>query len=298
MSLNRANEAVKITIYGSVVNIALTIFKLLAGIFGNSAAMVADGVHSLSDFATDVVVILSFRIANKPPDKTHDYGHGKFETLAAFIISVTLILVGVGIGFEGVKAVIGYFSGDRLGKPGVIAAVAAAVSILFKELLYRVSIKVGKKINSQAVIANAWHHRSDAFSSVCTLIGITGAIVLGENFRILDPLAALFVCIFIIKAGIEILLDSINQFLECSISDEEKQNIMKILNNVKEFENPHNLKTRRIGNDVSIEVHVNVRPQMSVLDSHSLADSAEKEIRKEFGSKTNISIHIEPLKKS
>jgi cation diffusion facilitator family transporter len=293
--MDRKSEAINVTVFGSVINILLTSFKLCAGIFGNSAAMIADGVHSLSDFATDIVVIISFRIANKPPDESHEYGHGKFETLASLIISVSLIAVGIGIGYEGIRTIFGFYGGKNIERPELIAVFAAAISIALKEFLYRLTVKVGKRINSQAVIANAWHHRSDAFSSISTLIGISGAIFLGEKFRILDPIAAIFVCVFIIKSGLKIFIDSLNQFLENSISNQEKEKILKILRNTKGFENPHNLKTRRIGNDISLEVHVDVPAQMSVVQSHTLADLAEKEIKKEFGQKTNVSIHIEPL---
>ncbi len=296
--MNREKEALRITLIGFFVNLFLSLFKLFAGIFGKSSAMVADAVHSLSDFASDIVVMVSLRVAGKPADESHDYGHGKFETLATFIISLTLLLVGAGIGYEGIVKIIGIFNGEKTEAPELIAVIAALVSIISKEMIYRKTVKIGKKINSSAVIANAWHHRTDAMSSICALIGIGFAYFLGDDFIILDPIAALLVCIFILKAGIELVRESMSQFLEYSLPADDKKKIIEIVEKIEGIHSPHNLKTRKIGNDISIEMHVNVLPKMRVEEAHKLADQAEKNIKQLFGQSTNISIHVEPLDNS
>ena len=187
---SREKGIYKVTIVGSIVNFLLLVFKFFAGIVGHSAAMLADAVHSLSDFITDIVVIVFVRIAGKPEDKGHDYGHGKYETLATAIIGLLLLCVGFGIFWNGASSIYTFLRGGQLESPGVVALVAALVSIVSKEILYQYTVIQGKKLNSQAVIANAWHHRSDALSSIGTAIGIGGAILLGDHWRVLDPVAA------------------------------------------------------------------------------------------------------------
>ena len=178
----RTSAATRVTWVGFFVNLVLTSAKLAAGIIGHSGAMIADAVHSFSDFATDIVVLASFRVVGKPADKDHDYGHGKYETLATAIIGVALLLVGAGIFWGGAAKIwASVVKGRHMAAPGYIALVAAVVSIVVKEWLYRYTVKVGRRINSQAVIANAWHHRSDAFSSIGTMLGIGGAILMGEE---------------------------------------------------------------------------------------------------------------------
>ena len=186
----RRREIYKVTLAGSVVNIVLTLCKFAAGILGRSAAMVADAVHSLSDLATDVIVLVFVRISGKPEDKGHDYGHGKYETFATLLIGVALLVVGIGILWSGGERIYAFFRGETLGEPGWIALAAALVSIVSKEVLFQYTRKVGRKYDSPSVIANAWHHRSDAFSSIGTAAGIGGAILLGEDWRVLDPCGA------------------------------------------------------------------------------------------------------------
>ncbi|MDK2951201.1 MAG: hypothetical protein PWQ77_866 [Kosmotogales bacterium] len=294
MSTKRYNQGIKITLIGFLANVILTAGKLLAGIFGNSNAMIADGIHSFSDFVSDIVVIFGFRISGKPADANHNYGHGRFETLSSAAISVMLIIAGFSIAYRGFSNLILFFSGNVLEPPGIIALVAAFISIGVKELLYRYTIIVGRKINSQAIIANAWHHRSDAFSSIATSIGIGGAILLGENWRVLDPIASLLVSILIIKTGINILKDSINQFLDCAVDIDTRNEIISISKEVEGIMNLHDLKTRKIGDSISMEFHINVLPELSVYKSHKLTERLEMKLRKKFGEKTNISIHVEP----
>ncbi len=294
MSAKRYNQGIKITLIGFLANVILTAGKLLAGIFGNSNAMIADGIHSFSDFVSDIVVIFGFKISSKPADTNHNYGHGRFETLSSAVISVLLIIAGISITYRGFSNLILFLSGKVLEAPGIIALIAAFISIGVKELLYRYTITVGRKINSQAIIANAWHHRSDAFSSIATSIGIGGAILLGENWRVLDPIASLLVSILIIKTGINILKDSINQFLDCAVDVETRNEIISITKEVEGIMNLHDLKTRKIGDSISMEFHINVLPELSVYKSHKLTEKLEMKLRKKFGEKTNISIHVEP----
>ena len=189
----REKSIYKVTWIGSLVNFLLVVFKFMAGIVGHSAAMIADAVHSLSDFATALVVLLVPRLSNKPQDNRHDYGHGQYETLATAIIGIALFAVGVGICWNGLLAIRTVWLGGTLPAPGMLAFGGALISIVSKEILYRYTIQVGRKVNSNAVIANAWHHRSDALSSIGTAIGIGGAIWMGESWRVLDPMAAVVV---------------------------------------------------------------------------------------------------------
>ena len=293
----RKKEIIGITLLGSVANFLLLVFKFVAGFLGHSSAMIADAVHSLSDFVTDVIVLLFINISSKPKDESHDYGHGKYETLATSIIGIVLMGVGAGLFAEGIgKIARFYFKGEQLESPGMIALVAALVSIVVKEVLYQLTLRIGKKQNSQAVIANAWHHRSDAFSSIGTALGIGGAILLGENWRILDPLAAVIVSVFIIKLAFQLVLPAINDLLEKSLPKEMEDEILSIVNEIPEVQNPHNLCTRRIGNDVAIEIHIRVDGDMTVSEAHALTLDIENKLRDKFGASTHITLHVEPVK--
>ncbi len=180
---DRVKEVYKVTIAGSIINVVLLVLKFAAGILGHSAAMIADAIHSLTDFATDVVVLVFVKLGNKPKDKDHDYGHGKYETLATAIIGISLFVVGVMICYSGVTKTYRAICGETLQQPGVVALIAAIVSIVMKEWAYQFTVKAGKKYHSEAVVANAWHHRSDALSSIGTMFGIGGAIILEKNGR-------------------------------------------------------------------------------------------------------------------
>lgn len=293
----RKEKIMKITVLGSLANFLLLIFKFVAGWLGNSSAMIADAVHSLSDFITDVIVLLFIHISSKPKDKGHDYGHGKFETLATSIIGIVLMCVGIGLFWESSNKIVGfYFKGKELESPRMIALIAALVSILVKELLYRVTLVVGKKENSQALIANAWHHRSDAFSSIGTTLGIGGAILLGDQWRILDPLAAVIVSIFIVRVSLKLVIPAINDLLEQSLPAEVENEIISIIEETPEVRNPHNLCTRRIGNDFAIEVHIRVDGNTTVMHAHEITRDIEQKLRDKFGPATHITLHVEPIK--
>jgi cation diffusion facilitator family transporter len=295
---NRASQAQKITWIGFFVNLLLTAGKVLAGIVGNSAAMLADGVHSLSDFITDIIVIAFVRISDKGSDHNHRYGHGKFETFATLLISLALIFVGIGICWSGVENIYLSLKGDVLGKPSYIALGAAIVSIISKEWLFRYTIKVGRDINNQAVIANGWHHRSDAFSSIGTLLGISGAMFLGQQWRILDPLAGVVVSFFIIKVAIELGRPSVNELLEAALPAETEKEILDIIHQIDGVRESHRLKTRRIGSVYAIDIHVQLDRHISFIESHDIATKIEQNLRAKYGQLTHINIHTEPLKEN
>ena len=293
---SREKEIYKVTAVGTIVNVLLTIFKFIAGLVGRSSAMVADAVHSLSDLVTDAIIFIFVKAASKPTDRDHEYGHGKFETLATLVVGCILILVGIGIMVAGVKDCIAFFQGDKGQHPRFIALIAAILSIALKEGVYRYTILRGKKINSPILIANAWHHRSDSFSSIATLIGVAGAMFLGENGLILDPLAAILVSFYICKSGYDVVKPSIDELMEKALPIETEKEIRQILNSVEGIEGVHLLKTRKIGTKLAIEAHTLMDGQMSLNEAHKIATSAERKLKKRFGSKTHIGIHMEPTK--
>lgn len=294
---SREKSIYRVTWIGSLVNFLLMAFKFVAGIVGHSSALVADAVHSLSDFATDIVVIVFVRISGKPEDEDHRYGHGKYETLATAIIGLALFAVGIGLLVGGATKVADVINGAILPAPSMIALIAAAVSIVSKEILYRYTVRVGKNLNSQAVVANAWHHRSDAFSSIGTLVGVGGAIFLGEKWRILDPIAAIVVSTFIIKVAFDLIKPCIDELLERSLPAETEKQILDIITSFPEVSSPHHLRTRRIGNHIAIEVHIRMDGQISLEDAHTVATEVERCLKEEFGPDTHIGIHMEPVKR-
>ena len=278
------------------VNIALFVFKLVAGIVGRSGAMVADAIHSASDFATDVVVLFFVRISSKPRDNDHKWGHGKYETLASLIIGVALLAVGVEILVDSAEKIKAVIEGEVLPRPGVIAIVAAAVSIVTKEALYQYSVRVGRKTDSPSVVANAWHHRSDALSSIGALLGIGAAYLLGERWRIADPIAAIVVAALIVKVAVDLCRNAIAELLEKSLPADIEEEILSIISATPNVHKPHNLRTRRIGSNIAIEVHIRVDGSMTVYASHEISRDIEQRLRLRFGEYTAVAIHIEPMK--
>lgn len=293
---NRKRKIYRVTLAGLAVNLVLSLLKLVAGIVGRSGAMTADAVHSFSDLATDVVVIAFARISAKPQDEDHDYGHGKYETLATILIGLALGAAGAGIlasGMQNIRLVIG---GGELPRPGSVALVAAVVSIAVKEILYRYTVREGRAAGSPSVVANAWHHRSDALSSAGTLVGIACAYFLGPKWRIADPIAALIVAVFIGKVAFDLIHNGLNELLERSLPADVETEILHIVTADPAVREPHNLRTRRIGASIAIEVHVRVAETMTVAQSHLLTVDIEHRLRERFGEETIIAIHVEPLK--
>jgi len=290
----RSASIVRVTLAGSVVNIALTAAKLIAGMIGHSSAMIADGIHSLSDLISDVIVLVFVKISSKGKDKNHDYGHGKFETLATLLVSLLLVVVAVKLIVSAVESILVVMNGGILPQPGTIALWAALVSIISKEILFWITIKVGKRENSGAVIANAWHHRSDALSSIGSFVGIGGAILLGGKWSVLDPVTGAIIGIVIIVVAVKMATPSLKELLEVSLDDKEENEIIDLTYSVTGVNNIHHLQTRRSGPNIIIDAHLLVNPAMTVLEAHQICDEVENKIRAKFGDSTQISLHIEP----
>ena len=295
--MNREQKIYRVSIFGSIVNVLLLAFKFVAGILGHSAAMIADAVHSLSDFLTDLIVLVFVRISSRPVDEDHDYGHGKYETLATATIGLALLCVGVMIGKNGVEKIIMVAQGSALSSPGWIALAAALLSVALKELVYQITHRVGKEVSSAAVEANAWHHRSDALSSIGTAVGIGGAILFGSKWAILDPIAAVIVSIFIAFTALKLLGGSLGELLEKSLPEETEQKIRQIVLREPEVSDIHHLCTRNLGNRYAIEMHLRMRGDAPLEIAHAHTVNIEKALRKEFGEQTHIIIHLEPIKK-
>ena len=258
--------------------------------------MIADAIHSLSDFVTDIVVLIFVRISVKPQDASHDYGHGKFETVATFLVGLALMMAAIGIIEPGVRKLILWWNGAELEAPGWIALWAALLSIVVKELLYQFTVRKGKTLNSQVMVANAWHHRSDALSSVGAAIGIGGAIWLGQRWTMLDPLASVVVGLMLVKVAWELLKTSMAELTEGSLSEETEQEIIELICSVPNVQEPHNLRTRRIGNHIAIEAHIRMDGSLSLNEAHEQATAVERKLKARFGDKTYVSIHMEPVK--
>lgn len=295
--MERDKIVYRVTLLGSVVNLLLLVFKFVAGVLGHSAAMIADAVHSLSDFVTDLIVIVFVKISSKPEDADHAYGHGKYETLASCIIGLALIVVGVMMGYNAtVKIVDVVRNGTELASPGIIALAAAVLSIVLKEWMFRITRKVAREVDSPAVEANAWHHRSDALSSVGTAIGIGGAVLLGSKWAVLDPIAALVVSVFIVVQAAKILSDAIGQLMEKSLPRDMEQRICEIVYEEEGTSDIHHLRTRKIGSQISIELHVRMNGSLTLREVHGKSIAIEKRLRAAFGDSTYINLHVEPLK--
>lgn len=292
----RTKQIYRVTLLGMFVNMVLFAFKLVAGIVGRSGAMIADAVHSASDFATDIVVLGFVRISSKPRDDDHKWGHGKYETLASLLIGVALFGVAVELFMDSAEKIEAVANGETLERPGVIAIVAAAVSIVAKEILYQYTVRKGKKLESPSVEANAWHHRSDALSSIGALVGIGLAHFLGEKWCIADPIAEIVVAALIIGVAIDLCRKALAELLEKSLPRVVEEEIISIISATPNVYKPHNLRTRRIGADIAIEVHIRVEGSMTVHDSHEISKDIERALRERFGANTAVAIHIEPLK--
>ena len=292
--MDRTKDIYRVTLVGSVINVVLLLFKFVAGIIGHSAAMLADAVHSLSDFVTDVVVLVFIHISGKPQDKSHDYDHGKYETLAMTLIGVALLLVALGILNSGAMKIKLWLDGEQLEAPGTIALWAALLSMVLKEGVYRYSMIKARQLNSPAVEANAWHHRSDALSSIGTAIGIGGAIFLGQRWTVLDPIASVVVGIFIVKVSVSLLRRGIGDLLEQSLPDAVEEEILQLVAALPGLSKPHDLRTRRIGNHYAIELHILMDGNITLREAHDKASEVEETLKSHYGQETHVAVHVEP----
>lgn len=269
--------------------------KIVAGVFGRSGALIADGIHSFSDFITDIIVIVMVSISHKKPNEQYEYGHGKYETFATMLLSVILIIVAVLIFWEGLDKVIAHIGGETLARPGGIALLICVLSIVVKEWLYRYTRRAGERINSGAVIANAWHHRSDAFSSVATLIGISGAMFLGQHWRILDPVAEMVVAIFIVIVGVKMAIPAVKELLEVALPEEMQADIRRAISTTPGVITFHHLRTRKNGKTIIIDVHIKVEPTLTVVQAHDISTCVESRISALYAQdNVMVTTHIEP----
>lgn len=292
--MERNREIYKVTLVGGAVNLLLLLFKFIAGIVGHSAAMVADAVHSLSDFVTDIIVLVFVSISGKPQDKSHDYGHGKYETLAMTMIGLALLAVAIGILYSGVAKIVVWMRGEQLEAPGMLALWAALLSILLKEIVYRYTMAKSRQLNSPALEANAWHHRTDALSSIGTAVGIGGAILLGRRWTVLDPMASVVVGVLIVKVAFDLLRNGIGDLMERSLPDAMEEEMLRLVAELPGVVEPHDLRTRRIGNHYAIELHIRMDGDITLREAHDKASEVEQLLRSRYGRETHIAVHVEP----
>ena len=296
--MERNKEIYRATLLGGVVNIVLLLCKFVAGIVGHSAAMLADAIHSLSDFFTDIIVLVFIHISGKPQDKSHDYGHGKYETLATTLIGFALLAVAVGIIWSGASKIIDWWQGEQLPAPGMLAFWVALLSIVMKEGIYRYTMVKARTYNSQALEANAWHHRSDALSSIGTAVGIAGAIFLGNRWTVLDPIASIAVGLLIVKVSFDLLRNGIGDLTEQSLPDKMEEEMLHMVSALPGVVEPHNLRTRRIGSHYAIELHIRMDGDISLHEAHEKATEVERLLRKQYGEDTHVAVHVEPTSPS
>ncbi|MBR5176270.1 MAG: cation transporter [Bacteroidales bacterium] len=293
---DREKKIFKVTLAGSVGNAILVVLKLVAGVVSHSSAMIADAIHSLSDFITDIIVLIFVGISARPQDRSHDYGHGKFETLASMFISLALLAAAIGIIVSGALKFTSWLNGEDLSAPGSLALWVAIMSIIIKELMFQYTARKGKELSSPALTANAWHHRSDALSSIAAAIGIGGAVIIGGRWTVLDPLASIVVGAMLVKVALKIMKPSLGELTDESLSEETEEEIMETISSFKDVSEPHNLRTRRIGNRIAIEAHIRMDGNMSLLQAHEITSEIEKKLKDRFGSQTIVTLHMEPTR--
>lgn len=286
---SRYCEANKVTIISILWNIVLAIIKILAGIIGKSNAMIADGAHSASDIISSVGVLIGNKIASIPKDKGHNYGHEKAETLVSFLLAILLVILSIKIGYNGVYSL---FHLNEVQIPTTFPLVVSVISILIKEYQYRITIKVAKKTNSPALRADAWHHRSDALSSVAAFIGIGGAIL---GFKSLDSIASIVVALFIAKVGIEILIGSANELMDISIDEEKEKEIKTIVDEVEGIKSLREIRTRKYGAMAYVDLVIRVDKDISVFEGHRIVSDLENLILKKMKFIKGVTVHVEPL---
>ncbi len=283
-----------VTMKGVLVNTILTAFKFTAAILGHSAAMLADAAHSLSDLVTDFIVLLFVRIGRAPRDAHHDYGRGKLGTLTALAVGVVIGILALWLCHHGVTLAIRAIRGEVLERPGLIALIAALVSIVVKEWLYRVTRPVAEETKSSILHGNAWHHRSDALSSIGTFLGISAAMFFGVKWRIVDPITSVVVSVFILRISWLLLSDSVRDLLEHSLSDQIEAEITQLALSEPEVTEVKQVLSRRVGQSTAIELQVSMPRQLSIEEAHRHALNIENLLKGKFGTSTHVGIHIVP----
>lgn len=280
-------ECIKVSIVTLIMNTVLSIFKLIAGIIGKSSAMISDSVHSMSDVVSTIIVIIGINLSNKKSDKEHQYGHERFENVASIILSFLLLITGLLIGIKGINNI--YTKNFII--PTTLPLLAALISIITKEWMYWYTIKVSKKYNSDSLKADAWHHRSDAFSSIGSLIGIYASI---KGLIYMDLIASIIISIIIVKTSIDIFIESIKKMTDTSCNEETINNIKDIVLNIKEVENIDLLKTRLFGNKIYIDLEISADKNISFEESHNICHKVHDEIENKLSNVKHCMIHINP----
>ncbi|MDD6077219.1 MAG: cation diffusion facilitator family transporter [Clostridiales bacterium] len=278
----------RISAVGVVCNVALTLFKLIAGIVANSAAMVADAVHSASDIVGSFVVMIGAVISNKAPDTEHPYGHEKLECIASVILGNILVAVGALIGYNGILKIV---SGETLTAPGTLALIAAVASIVVKEALYWYTILGAKKINSVSLKAEAWHHRSDALSSIGSFVGILGARL---GVPVLDPIASVVICLFIFKVAYGIFRESIDRLIDHACCDETVEQMRETLAAVPGVLAVDDIKTRLFGSRTYVDVEIAADGDLPLREAHAIAEAAHHTLEREFPEVKHCTVHVNP----
>lgn len=292
--MDRSKSISRVTLWGAAGNLLLSAFKMLSGILGHSASMVADAVHSLTDLVSDAIVLVMVRFSGKRADKDHQWGHGKYETLATVVIACMLLVVSGELMAKGVENIDKVLKGGEIPVPGVIALWAAIVSILVKEALFQWTYIMGKKLNSPAMITNAWHHRSDALSSVGAALGIGAAKLLGGKWVILDPVVCCIISIVIIVIAVKMAIPAIHELTEGSLPEDIQNNIIGIMESVDGVDGIHNVKARRNGPRIVLSAHIVVDPNLPVRDADKVCKAAQAAVKAVYGPETILTLQIEP----
>lgn len=284
----RQSEIRKVTLVGSAIDLLLGVAKIIVGITGHSQALFADGIHSLSDLATDILVLFAVKHGSREADETHPYGHGRIETLATVILGVALIAVAVGIGYD---AIVRMMHPEKLMHPGWMALAIASISIVSKEAIYHYTMRTANKFNSNLIRANAWHSRTDAISSVIVVIGVAGSMA-GIDY--LDAVAAIGVGLMVAKIGIDLAWHSIQELIDTAMEPEEVERITQAIHSVDDVKALHMLRTRRMGSDGLVDVHIMVNPRISVSEGHRISDTVRAQIMRDVDTVTDVMVHIDP----
>ncbi|MDV0447180.1 Manganese efflux system protein MneP [Methanosarcinaceae archaeon Ag5] len=291
--MSMSKEGIRVTVIGMIINVILTVVKVVVGFFGHSEALIADGIHSLSDLLSDIVVIVSLRISAKPGDKSHNYGHGKVETLASTVVGFMLLLAGIMIFYGGAVSIYQFLNGVPLESPTMLTFYAALASIIIKELLYQYTHRVAKKLDSTLIEVNAWHHRTDAFSSVGVAAGIGAAILLGGSWAVIDPIMAVILALYILYIAFKIIYTNVNDLAEASLGPEIHEDILQIVNGQNGVRDCHSLKTRKLGNTKAIDLHIMVDGDLSVEEADNIQTDIERCLKERFGPTTFVMIKVE-----
>lgn len=289
---NSARAIRRVVKIGCVVNALLMCLKLSAGYFGHSDALVADGFHSLNDLAADIIMLVFVGISYKAADNKYSFGYGKFETFSSFLISAFLIVVGCTIAFEAVETIVGYFNGEVLDQPDIWTVVVVLVAMACKEGLFRFYSYSGKKENCQALVANAWHHRSDAFASVATLIGVTFSHFFGPSFRILDPVASLVLSVFILVPAIRLFRPAFGELMERALPKAEVDKAMEAVRSVRGVADVTYIRTRRVGHHLVFDLGIKVSPSLSVAQGVEVTKNVEEALKKTFCKHIIVSVAL------